>query len=218
MIQTATTEPKRMRDGAETRRRLLEAARDIIRAKGYGATTVDDLCLAAGVSKGSFFHHFESKDALGVAAIEAFGAMADALFTTAPYTVLDDPRDRVFGYLDLRVALLEGDIAQYTCLMGTTVQEVHATHPELRAAAERVLSAHVAMLEKDLAAAKRKYAPRARWKPESVGYFIQSVLQGAFIFAKAKQSPEVAIECLQHLRRYLESLIGQPRHVKSKET
>jgi TetR/AcrR family transcriptional regulator, transcriptional repressor for nem operon len=46
---------------------------------------------------------------------------------------------------------------------------------------------------------------------------MQAVLQGAFIFAKAKQSPEVAIECLEHLRRYLETLLGQPRSKKLKE-
>ena len=50
--------------------RLLEAARDVIRAKGFAATSVDDLCRAADVTKGAFFHHFGSKDALGVAAAE----------------------------------------------------------------------------------------------------------------------------------------------------
>jgi TetR/AcrR family transcriptional repressor of nem operon len=42
--------------------RLLDAALTVIRTKGYAATTVDDICHAAGVTKGSFFHHFKSKD------------------------------------------------------------------------------------------------------------------------------------------------------------
>ena len=40
------------------RTRLLESARDVIRAKGFSATSVDDLCKTAGVTKGAFFHHF----------------------------------------------------------------------------------------------------------------------------------------------------------------
>ncbi|MGZ5897495.1 MAG: TetR/AcrR family transcriptional regulator, partial [Xanthobacteraceae bacterium] len=177
---------------------MLDAARDIIRAKGYAATTVDDICRAAGVTKGGFFHHFASKEQLAKAAIEQFGAMATKLFTTAPYSALPDPRDRVFGYVDFRAQILVGEIAQYTCLMGTTVQEVYATHPELRTAANQGMSEHVDMLTRDIEAAKKLYAPDATWTAESVGYFMQSVLQGAFIFAKAKQSPGVALESLKH--------------------
>jgi TetR/AcrR family transcriptional repressor of nem operon len=79
------------------------------------------------------------------------------------------------------------------------------------------MSAHVADLVRDIEAAKQKYAPGAPWSAESVGYFMQAVLQGAFIFAKAKQGPQVAVECLAHLRRYLETLLGNPRSEKRKE-
>ncbi len=197
-------------NSAETRTKLLEAARDVIRAKGYTATTVDDICAAAGVTKGAFFHHFESKERLGVAAVEQFEAMASALFGSAPYRANPDPRERVLGYVDFRASMLHGEIAQYTCLMGTTVQEVYATHPDLREACDQGMSEHVAELTRDIEAAKQRYAPDAPWSAQSVGYFMQAVLQGAFIFVKAKQSPEVAIESLGHLRRYLETILGRP--------
>jgi TetR/AcrR family transcriptional regulator, transcriptional repressor for nem operon len=203
--------------GATTRKKLLDAARDVIRAQGYSATTVDDICAAAGVTKGSFFHHFSSKEEMGIAAVEQFGAMAATLFGSAPYSALPDPRDRVLGYVDFRASLLQMEIAQFTCLMGTTVQEVYATHPDLRAACEQGMSAHVAELTRDIAAAKQLYAPDASWSAESVGYFMQAVLQGAFIFAKAKQNTEVAAECLAHLRRYLATLLGQSTN-PAKET
>ncbi len=190
--------------------RLIETARDIIRAKGYTAATVDEICAAAGVTKGGFFHHFGSKEELGIAAVEEFGVMAAALFGSAPYQALPDPRDRIFGYVDFRIAMLRGEIPRYTCLAGTAVQEIYATHPELRAACDKVISAHVAALAADLRAAKEVYAPAAPWDPESIGYFIQCVLQGAFILAKAKQSPEVAAASLGHLRDYLAALLGQP--------
>lgn len=207
------------KNSAATRTKLLDAARDVIRAKGYAATTVDDICATAGVTKGSFFHHFPSKEQLGVAAIDEFGATSLALFASAPYNALPDPRDRVLGYVDFRIALLKGEIQQFTCLMGTTVQETYATHPQLRAACDQGMSEHVAMLTRDLEAAKARYAPAAPWSAESVGYFMQSALQGAFIFAKAKQSPATAAESLQHLRRYLEALFHhQPNHQQQRET
>ncbi len=124
-----------------------------------------------------------------------------------PIAADPDPRARVFGYVDFRTAMLAWDIPQFTCLLGTLVQEVYATHPEIRATCDRAMSEHVAMLERDLADAKRRYAPDDEWSAESVGYFMQAVLQGAFIFAKAKNDPRIARDNLAHLRRYLETLL-----------
>lgn len=197
---------------SETRAKLLDAARDVIRAKGYAGSTVNDICAATGVTKGSFFHYFDSKEALGIAAVERFGAMAATLFGNAPYRAKSDPRDRVLGYVDFRIARLTGEIPLYTCLIGTTVQEAYASHPNLRLACDRMLSEHVAELTSDLAAAKARYAPQASWDPESVGYFMQCVLQGAFIFAKAKQNADIATASLGHLRNYLVSLLGHPEN------
>lgn len=200
------------------RTKLLEAATNVIRSKGYAAATVDEICVTADVSKGSFFHYFASKEALSIAAIEQFDAMATELFANAPYSNLADPLDRVLGYVDFRAAMLQGDIAQFTCLMGTLVQEVYATHPAIRAACDRGMSAHVAELERDIEAARQLYVPDASWTAQSLGYFMQTVVQGSFIFAKAKQGTDIALASLAHLRRYLESLFKRSENFNHKET
>lgn len=202
---------------ALTRTRLLDAAMHVIRAKGYTATTVDDICQRVGVSKGSFFHHFRSKDELAVAAVEHFSAMADGLFATAPYRQAEDPLQRLLGYIDFRAAILEGELQEFTCLLGTLVQETYDTHPDIRRACARGMSEHVDDLTRDIELAMQRHAPDAPWSAESVGYFIQSVLQGAFIFAKAQQSPQVARESLAHLRRYL-VLIFSPSNNQPEDT
>jgi TetR/AcrR family transcriptional regulator, transcriptional repressor for nem operon len=194
----------------DARSRLLDAAMQVIREKGYSATTVDDICGAAGVTKGAFFHHFRSKEELGVAAAAHFAEMAEQLFGAAPYHELADPLDRLLGYIDFRAAILTGPIAQFTCLLGTMVQEAYDTHPAIRDACETHIVQHAGRLAEDISAAKARYAPDAPWSAESLGLYTQAVLQGSFILAKAKGGPEVARDCVVHLRRYIVQLFNRP--------
>jgi TetR/AcrR family transcriptional regulator, transcriptional repressor for nem operon len=170
---------------------------------------VEDVCAEAGLTKGAFFHHFPSKEACAVAAAAHFAEKADAIFDAAPYSRLDDPRARVLGYVDFRKSILKGELPEFTCLLGTMVQEAYDTHPVIRQACDRYIGAHAARLEADLAEAKRRCAPDADWSPASAALFSQAALQGAFILAKARRGPEVASDCLDHLKRYFEALLPQ---------
>jgi TetR/AcrR family transcriptional regulator, transcriptional repressor for nem operon len=68
----------------DSRTRLLDAALATIRRKGYHATTVDDLCAATKLSKGSFFHHFKGKEDLALAAVGHWNQTTGALFAETP--------------------------------------------------------------------------------------------------------------------------------------
>jgi TetR/AcrR family transcriptional repressor of nem operon len=196
------------KDGPATRLKLVEVVTEAIRQKGYAGTSVDEVCALARVSKGSFFHHFSSKEDLAIAAAEHWGARTGDFFAQAPYQANSDPRDRLQGYLDFRIEIIGSEITRFTCYLGTVVQEVHASHPRLRSACDHELSRHVDSLARDLAVAKALYAPKASWEPQTTGTFIQSALQGGFILAKAQQDAAVAIETVRHLKRYLEALLG----------
>ena len=189
-----------------SREKLLDAALCLIRTQGYAATTVDDLCAAAGVTKGAFFHHFASKEALAVAAADHWSGTTSALFAAAPYHRHDDPLDRVLGYLDFRKSIIAGRPSEFTCLVGAMAQEVHETYPLIRKACEESITGHVGKVESDITEAMKKYRIRARWTAKSLALHTQAVLQGAFVLAKAQGDAAVAKESIDHLRRYIESL------------
>ena len=190
----------------DARTRLLEAARDVIRQKGFTATTVSDLCAAAGVTSGAFFHNFKSKEALGAAAADYWSHTTAELFRAAPYHDHADPLARVLGYIDFRKAIIDGDIAQFTCLAGTMAQEVYASSPDIRAACGASILDHAATLEPDIEAAMQAHGITGDWSPASLARYTQAVLQGAFILAKATGDRNVARDSVDHLRRYVELL------------
>jgi TetR/AcrR family transcriptional regulator, transcriptional repressor for nem operon len=203
-----TVNPRKVAAAQVSGAKLLDAAIHVIRSRGYSAARVEDICAEAGLTKGAFFHHFASKEACAIAAAARFAANADAMFDAAPYKLLADPRDRVLGYVEFRKAILQGELPQFTCLLGTMVQEAYESHPAIRAACDRYISEHAERLAADLAEAKARYAPRASWTPESAALYSQAVLQGAFVLAKAKHGPKVAADCLDHLKRYFEGLLA----------
>lgn len=192
--------------GQDSRQRLLDAALGVFRTKGYTATTVDDLCAAAGVTKGSFFHHFDSKEAAALAAIAHWNDTTGALFAAAPYWQVEDPRARLLAYLDFRAELVRGAMPEFTCLLGTLVQETFASHPALQAACGAGIEAHAQTLVPTIEAAKAKYAPKADWSVESLARHTQAVLQGGFVLAKALNDPQAALDAIAHLKRYVEAL------------
>ena len=200
-MATGTTLP-------DTKTKLLDAALLVIRTKGYAGTSVDDLCRAAGVTKGAFFHHFKTKEELAVAAAGHFGAMAEGLFSAAPYRSLSDPLERLLGYVDFRKSILQGTLPEFTCLLGTLVQEAYETHPAIAAAANRYISEHATTLEADISAVMATRGAPTTWTAASLALYTQAVMQGAFILAKAKGGPQVAVDCLNHLSGYLKLLFN----------
>jgi TetR/AcrR family transcriptional regulator, transcriptional repressor for nem operon len=210
-------EPGEGRSSGGARRRLLEAAIAVIRRKGYSATSVDELCASAGVTKGAFFYHFPSKDSLAVAAADHWSEVSEALFAAAPYHQFDDPLERVLSYLDFRKELVRGDVAEFSCFAGTMLQETYGTHPDIRRVCDACIADHASAVEADIAAAMKLYGLRAPWTADSLAMHMQAVLQGSFILAKGKGSAEVVEATIDHLRHYIELLFDRPSNKGSRK-
>lgn len=197
------------RDVADnSRTRLLAATIDLVRASGYAATRVEDVCAAAGVTKGSFFHHFSSKEDLAIAAAQKWDEGAQHLFALASYQRMPDAVDRLLGYVAFRRQLLTGDIWEWSCYAGTTIQEVHETYPAIREACARSIENHLFFLGSLIDEALREH-PVEGVSAASLATHMQAVVQGAFVMAKARQDRQAAIDSVDHLYRYVELLFAR---------
>jgi TetR/AcrR family transcriptional regulator, transcriptional repressor for nem operon len=195
------------------RSKLIDAAHMLVRRQGYAATSVDEICTAAGVTKGAFFHHFPSKEALGVAAAEQWTARADEMiFTLPPWTRLPDPLDRLLAHIDFRASLIVGPAEGFSCFVGTMVQESFASNDALRRASDASMTAYAERLAEDIAAAIANYGIKGGVTAISLAWHVQAALQGGFILAKAQNDPAIARDTVAHLKHYVEMLFEKEPH------
>jgi TetR/AcrR family transcriptional regulator, transcriptional repressor for nem operon len=196
----------------ETKRKLVDAGVSLMRARGYSATTVDEICAMAGVTKGGFFHYFKNKDEIAKAALASFheGKLKD--YAEAPFRKLADPLERVFGRLDY-IKSHSGDAKHRTkgCLIGVFAQELAYTNPELRAVCQGFFSKIAEDVANDLVAAKTAYAPNAQFDPQRLAKLYVAIVQGSLLLAKAAEDSEVVAENIEQFRSYLQSLFGLPQ-------
>lgn len=192
------------------RDRLLEAGVKLVRTHGFAATSVEDLCRAAGLTKGGFFHHFATKEALGVALAGYWSTSTGGFFAQAPYHHQPRAIDRVLGYIDLRLALLTGPPEAFSCVAGTMLQESFHSSEAIRQACEASIMGNAKALEADLAEAIGDGGITGT-SAASLARHVQTVLQGAFIVAKSQEpdkSAAMAREAVLHLRCYFELLFN----------
>lgn len=208
--RTSKASPTPAPAAGSAREKLIAAAIATVRYKGFSATSVDEICQGAGVTKGAFFHHFASKEVLAIAAAGAWTDIAEQrIFTLPDWTRIPDPLERLLGHIDFRLSMLDGPAEDYTCFVGTMVQESYNSSDPIRAACDASIRAYALRLAEDIQQAIDIYGIASGVSAVSLAYHIQAVLQGAFILAKANGHPVIARDSVMHLKRYVVMLFTQ---------
>ena len=201
MIRTA-------RAYSPTRERLLDADQDLILAQGFSATAVDAICEKAKLTKGSFFHYFDSKEQLGRVLLERFCADGHRLHAGL-CGVERDPLKRIDNYLNGLIKLARDPQMSKGCLLGTFAQELCDEYPEIRRMCERGFQNWAAQFGEELAKAKARHAPKAAFDPEELAEHLIAIMEGSLILGKAKHTTTTLEQNLRHFRRYLHLLFAR---------
>ncbi len=119
----------------DVREKLLTAGLEALHKRGFNATGVQDITDAAKVPKGSFYNHFESKDALGVEVVERWGTFMDARLKVLVEGT-SKPLARLKAYFKGLNELASASKFQRGCLMGNFSAELSTQSPAIRTALE----------------------------------------------------------------------------------
>lgn len=192
----------------KAKQKMLDAAQSLILTKGYKATSVEDICRDAKLTKGSFFHYFKSKDELAKTLLERFCCtsvkkMKESCCGDHPGA---DPLERVYAHVDFALERVRGTLADQGCLLGMLAQELSDTHPQIRSICANGFEGWAQLFKRDLEAAKAEYAPKANFSTASLAEHFIAIIEGSLILAKVKRDKKVIERNLLHFRAYLKGL------------
>lgn len=188
-----------------TREKLLETAQHLMLAKGYTATSVEEICEAAKLTKGSFFHYFASKEDLGKAVLDRYVNTMFQAVHNASFLKKGDPLQRLYGYIDFMIALSKDPARRSGCLLGNFAQVLTDTNPEIRTQCAAHFSLWADMLKQELDAAKAVYKVRGLDTGGLADHFI-ALFEGSLMLAKTRQDLDIIANNLFHFKNYLKSI------------
>ena len=199
------------RDASDTRQRILDAAKALVLERGYAGTSVDEIHNAAGVSRGTFFYHFPTKDDLARALMKRHAQedhdLTEDIMARAE-KLASDPLQQALVFLALHEEMLE-EVGPDGCLFASYSYEAglfdEKTHELIMGALEHWRRVLGGKLEE----AMTRHEPAV---PDTDPYLLADlaagVLQGAFIMRRALDDRGLMTKHLRQFRSYLELLFG----------
>lgn len=198
--------------GEVTRQKLLDVAQELILENGYAGTSVDRLIEKAGVTKGTFFYHFDSKAALARALIERFWAEDQRLLEEAVRYGEErspDPLRQVLAVVEYFETLF-ANLNQPSpgCLFASYVYEAKLFDAPILEVVQTFVLYWRRRLGAKLREAVKLHPPRQAVDPEELADGLTVVFEGSMIVSKLLKDPRAIGVHLRHYRRYLELVFG----------
>lgn len=179
---------------SEARDKLLQAALDLVWANSYGSVSVDDICEAAGVKKGSFYHFFPSKEDLAVAAFEEHWQRDIEPILERVFHPDHSPLERITGWCEAIYAEQKERFQAHGhvpgCPFASVGSEMGTLNERLRRKVEDMCERGMFQLERTLKDGQRDGSiPVA--DPTSKARTLHALAMGLMLQAKVENDPEV---------------------------
>lgn len=185
-----------------TREKLVLAAEELMLRDGYSATRVDEVIRKAGLSKGSFYHFFDSKESLGLAALEHYYADRVKRLAAGSHATEPDPRRRAHLFME-HAFLVAEDLWTKGCLLANFATDA-AGSSQLIADALKKRTGELRALLMDIFS---PFVTPEITAADLADQFLVCV-EGAIVLARIYDDPAYLRVGLAQFRRCLERLEG----------
>lgn len=200
------------RDGNRTRTEIMDAAEAHILEKGFAGTTVESVIEEAGVTKGAFFYHFDTKAELAHALVERYARMERELteeLLAEARSRTDDPARRLVLFIQLFEEQMDELIDPYPgCLFASFCYERGLFDDHTLAVVEDGFERWREMIGEEIRRAFEAHPPRRETDPEELADAMMVAFEGAFVLSKTLEEPRIVARQLGLFRQHVELLLG----------
>jgi TetR/AcrR family transcriptional regulator, transcriptional repressor for nem operon len=187
-----------------SKEKLVRAARNLMLAQGYPVTSVDDIIEAAGVSKGSFYHHFDSKEELALTAMHEFLADGAALMMNGPFRNIADPRKRAIAFLK-HVESVTTRLWNHGCLLVMFSVELAGTSRRVREETSAVLLSLIDKVGAILRPLTKEGGGTMPMTASAMANMYMAVIDGSLVYARATGDSNCIARNLKTFRQQIEA-------------
>lgn len=182
-----------------TRDEIVRKGAELIHAKGYRATGIQQILDAVGVPKGSFYFYFKSKDDFGAAVIDYFTSTIGDIFKSHLQNTRLKPIGRLMKLLDYYEAAFTRSGATLGCPIGNLSLELADANEDLRKRLELAVEGFIGQIRSCIFEAKMNRQLSGCVDEADAARFIFHGLEGAILHMKVCKS----VEPLRAFRRYM---------------
>jgi len=167
------------------REQIIQAGLKCLMEKGFNGVGVQDITATAGVPKGSFYNHFESKEALGAEIVERYGA------DTRRRELLSDksipPLERLRRHYERLAAILADAKFERGCILGNFSAELSNQSDVIRESLRRLYDRWTKDVEATIAEAQEQGAVSKTLTPAELAAFLLDAYEGALLRARVER-------------------------------
>jgi TetR/AcrR family transcriptional repressor of nem operon len=190
-------------NGSATRQRLIESARYLFWERGFAGTSMADLLAHAKVNSGSFYHFFDSKEALLREVLESYLVALHPMIVEPAYAVTTKPIERVFAILEgYRERIVMTD-AQYGCPLGRLALEID---PENRPAHKLIAENFRGWIDAVRACLEAATLP-AGTDIEALATYVLATMEGGVMLSRSYGSVDPFDRTVKALREHFRLLM-----------
>ncbi len=204
----------------QTKTKILDAAQQVILDRGFAATSVDAIQEAAGISRGTFFYHFPTKDDLSRALIDRYAAADRTLtdsFMERAENMVRDPVQQVLVFFALHEEMFAEMTGMYPgCLFASYTYEAGLFDDATQKVVNDAVEYWRKLVGEKLTHAMTRRPPRIPADPYVLADTAYAVFQGAFILSRLRNDTSIMVDQIRQLRNYLELLFGERDGDKAK--